>query len=137
MRRFTNARAAGVIANLGAPSGYPMPYSPRLLAAVSGSYTVPMSGDAALQFQGDYQYRDWCNSTFQSSLQQVIPVSNVLNLAANFVEERYEVGIFAHDLTNNHVITTINPNALPGFQPGAAVYYAELRVIALRARANF
>jgi iron complex outermembrane recepter protein len=134
---YTNARAAEFIANLGAPSGYPMPYSPRVLAAVTGSYTVPVRGDTALQFQGDYQYRDWSNSTFQPSLQQIIPASSVVNLAANFVADRYEIGIFVHDLTNNHVITTIDPNSLPGFQPGAAIYYAQPRTIGVRARVNF
>jgi iron complex outermembrane recepter protein len=134
---YTNARAAEVIANLGAPSGYPMPYSPRYLAAVTGSYTVPLTGEAALQFQGDYQYRDDSNSTFQPSLQQIIPASSVVNLAANLVTDRYEIGLFVHDLTNNHLITTIEPNGLPGVQPGGAVYYARPRTIGIRARVNF
>jgi len=134
---YTNARAAEYIPNLGAPSGYPMPYAPRFLAALTGTYTVPLSGGTALQLQGDYEYRDWSNSTFQPSLQQIVPASNVVNLAATFVAQRYEVGIFVHDLSNNHLITTISPNGLVGVQPGAAEYYAQPRTIGIRARVNF
>jgi iron complex outermembrane recepter protein len=134
---YTNARASGYIANLQAPSGYPLPYSPRVLAAVTASYTIPLSGDTDLQLQGDWQYRDVSNSTFEPSLQQIVPASNVVDLAANYVADRFEIGVFVHDLSNNHVITTIIPNSFTGLQPGNAVYYAQPRTIGVRARVNF
>jgi iron complex outermembrane recepter protein len=134
---YNNARAAEAIPNLGAPSGYPMPYSPRFLAAVSGSYSVPLAAATSLQFQGDYEYRDISNATFQPALQETIPASNIVNLAANYISSRYEVGLFVHDLTNNRLVTTINPNTLPGVQPGAGVYYARPRTIGIRVRVNF
>jgi outer membrane receptor protein involved in Fe transport len=134
---YTDATAAAPIFNLSAPAGESVPYFPKYILNGSVQYRLPLPGDSSLLFEADDQYRGETYSDFDPSIRRRIPASNVVNTAVTYDVGRWEVGLYARNLTNEHVVTTAVANQNGPLQPGDAYYYAPPRIVGLRVRVDF
>ena len=134
---YTDASAAAPIANLSAPAGAPVPYFPKYIGNASAQYNLPLEGERSITFEGDDQYRSDTYNDFDPLLRREVPASNVINASITLMTGRWELGMYARNLTDRHVVTSIATNTNGPIQPGDVYYYAPPRIIGLRARVNF
>ena len=134
---YTDASAAEPVPNLGAVKGDPVPYFPKYIASASAQYKVPLANAQSLSFQLNGQYRSSSVSNFSPLSRVDMPSSTVLNAAFTYARERWEVGLFGHNLTNEHVMTSAAINTFGPLQPGDVRYYARPRTVGLRVRVGF
>lgn len=134
---YTDAAAAAPIANLSAPEGAPVPYFPKYILNGSAQYTWPLAGERTLVMELDNQYRSATYNSFQPSIRREIPASDVVNAAITFMTGRWELGLYARNLGDRRVVTSIVTNTIGPVQPGDVYYYAPPRIVGLRARVTF
>jgi iron complex outermembrane recepter protein len=134
---YTDATAAAPIANLSAPEGAPVPYFPKYILNGSAQYTWPLAGERTLVMELDNQYRSATYNSFEPSIRRDIPASDVINAAITLMTGRWEFGLYARNLTDRQVVTSIATNTIGPAQPGDVYYYAPPRIIGVRARVAF
>jgi iron complex outermembrane receptor protein len=134
---YTNAQSAQAIPNLSAGKGDPVPYFPQYIAAASGQYRIPIGSAQNLTFELNAQYRSSTYNNFSPLERVQIPGSTVLNSGLTFTRDNWEVGVFGHNLTNEHVVTAADINTFGPLQPGDIRYYARPRTLGLRVRLSF
>ncbi len=135
---FTDAVASGTIPDLDAPDGARVPYFPRTIATLDGTYEIQLPvGHLALA--ADYNYRSEIGTEFDtaSSLYRSIPATRVLNASATWVMANMEWSLFGQNLTNGRIVSAISPNGYAPFQPGDVLYLGRPRTIGLRSRLSF
>jgi len=134
---YTDATAAEAIPNLSATEGDPVPYFPKYIAALSGQYRIPIGNAQNLTLELNAQYRSSTYNNFSPLERVEIPGSTVLNSGLTFTKDNWEAGVFAHNLTNEHVVTAADINTFGAIQPGDIRYYARPRTVGLRIRRSF
>lgn len=134
---YTDATAAQAIPNLDAAKGDQVPYFPRYIASASLQYDYPLGEGQDLLFQFNGQFRSASFNDFNPSQRLKLPGSSVLNAALTYIRDKWEVGLFARNLTDEHVATSASKNNFGPFQPGDAYYFARPRTIGIRARVSF
>ena len=134
---YTNARSAQAIPNLSAAKGDPVPYFPQYIAAASAQYRIPVGSAQNLIFELNAQYRSSTYNNFSPLERVQIPGSTVLNSGLTFTKDNWEIGVFGHNLTNEHVVTSADINTFGPLQPGDLRYYARPRTLGLRVRLSF
>ena len=134
---YTDATAAEPIPNLSATKGDPVPYFPKYIASASAQYKVPLADAQSVAFQLNGQYRSSSFSNFSPLSRVELPGSTVLNAAFTYTHGKWEAGLFAHNLTNEHIVTSAAINNFGPLQPGDVRYYARPRTIGLRVRIGF
>jgi outer membrane receptor protein involved in Fe transport len=134
---YTDAAAAQAIPNLSATEGDPVPYFPKYIASASGQYRIPFGSAQNLTFELNAQYRSSTYNNFSPLERVEIPGSTVLNSGLTFTKGNWEVGIFGHNLTDQHVVTAADINTFGPLQPGNIRYYARPRTLGLRVRLSF
>jgi outer membrane receptor protein involved in Fe transport len=135
---FTDAVASTVIPDLDAPAGARVPYFPRSIATLDGTYEISLpAGQLALA--ADYNYRSQVGTEFDtaSSLYRSIPASRVLNAATTWVVENTEWSLFGQNIINERIVCAISPDVYRPFQPGDVLYLGRPRTIGLRAKVSF
>jgi len=135
---FTNAVASGAIPDLDAPAGARVPYFPRTIATLDGTYEFSLPA-GHLVLAADYNYRSQVGTEFDtaSSLYRSIPATRVLNAAPTWVVENMELSLYGQNIINERIVSAISPDVYRPFQPGDALYLGRPRTIGLRARVSF
>ena len=67
----------------------------------------------------------------------MVPASNALNAAVTYYLKRFEVSVFADNLTNEATIYDIAAQPYGVFQPGDNEALARPRTVGVRLRASF
>jgi iron complex outermembrane receptor protein len=150
---YNDAKANGDIPTVGAFDGDKTPYFPDWTASAAFFYDKPV-GDGTLHLQASYQYRGKEQTTFDSSATTikngvltrtgpsasfaVIPTSENVSASLAYDIGRYEVGVYANNITNDAKITNIGrATYYKIYQAGDRVTYARPRTIGVRIKATF
>ena len=135
---FTNAVASGPIPDLDAPDGARVPYFPRIIATLDGTYEVSLPA-GRLALAADYNYRSQVGTEFDtaSTLYRSIPSTRVLNAAATWVIAPMGYTLYGQNIANERIVSAISPNGYAPFQPGDVLYLGRPRTIGLKARVSF
>lgn len=134
---YTDASTAAPIANLSAPEGAPVPYFPKYILNGSAQYNWPLVGERTLVIELDNQYRSATYNSFEPSIRRDVPASDLINGAITLMTGRWEFGLYARNLTDRQVVTSIATDTIGPAQPGDVYYYAPPRIIGVRARVAF
>jgi iron complex outermembrane receptor protein len=134
---LTDAVTDSSMPAIGAIAGDRVPLFPRVIADLSGKYSIPLSG-GKLVLSADYTRRTDTDTEFNTSLpqNQVIPASNFLNADVSYVDDSWSVGIFATNLTNDLRISSIYAYGTVS-QPGLSETIGRPRSLGLRVRKSF
>jgi iron complex outermembrane receptor protein len=118
---YTDAKANGSIANLNAADGDRAPYFPRTIATAMAEYSIEV-GRGKVIFGTDFTYRSNAYTQFSPGdpLYREIPCSKMLNITANYKRDRWSVGLFATNLTNDRQVSLVEGNVYAPYQPGDA-----------------
>lgn len=134
---YTDASAAQAIPNLSAQKGDEVPYFPKYIASGSAQYRIPLGAQQSLTSQLSLEYRSSSFDNFSPLTRLELPSSTVLNGAMTYARNNWEVGLFGHNLTNEHVVTSSVINTFGEFQPGNVRYFARPRTVGVRLRVGF
>ncbi len=135
---YNDAYASTAITNLDAPAGTRAPFAPAYMASVTGTYDRKLY-DHDLQFSFNYSYKGCFTNEFDQAQGafRVVPASNALNAAVTYYLKRFEVSVFADNLTNEATIYDIAAQPYGVFQPGDNEALARPRTVGVRLRASF
>ena len=116
---FTDAAASGAIANLSAADGDRVPYFPRTILTLSGDYGIPLA-QGKIVLAADYTYRSNASTEFSplNKLYREIPASKMLNASIGYVSARWSASVYGTNLTNDHLVSFVDPNSFGKYQPG-------------------
>jgi outer membrane receptor protein involved in Fe transport len=127
---FTDALTSEAIPNLDAGKAAQVPYSPREILRVSVGYRrqLPIG---ILSLQADYDYRSAEGTEFDagSALFRKILDTRVANVTGTWTVGTTTMTLYVRNLTNTQIVTGINPNGYPPFQPGDTVYLGRPRSV--------
>ena len=135
---FTDAAANGPIDNLGAADGGRTPYFPRVIASLSGNYDIPL-GAGKIGLSADYTYRSNAFTEFSAlnRLYREIPDSKMLNASIGYVAGRWSATLYGTNLTDDHLVSTVQANTFPGVQPGDLQFWGRPRTIGVHLHFEF
>ncbi len=135
---FTDAVASGAIPDLDARGGARVPYFPRTIVTLDGTYELALPAGHLL-LAADDNYRSQMGTEFDtaSSLYRSIPATRVLNAATSWVIGNVDWDLYGQNLLNERIVSAISPDVYSPFQPGDAQYLGRPRTIGLRARVSF
>ncbi len=97
---YTDAALAINSPDLNAPAGTPVPYAPKWNLSLSGRYSRPILDATNGFIQLDYLYVDPSTSDFNPVNSIPQPAHNNLNLRVGVENDRWQVALFAENLTN-------------------------------------
>jgi iron complex outermembrane receptor protein len=120
------------------PAGSRAPYSPRVAATATASYSIPLAGTDEVAISASYAYRGEAYTNFAPAQggYEEIPSSNTLNASISYKTRGYEVGLFGTNLTNGANISDVTANTI-AIQPGDTLYMVRPRTVGLRVTARF
>jgi iron complex outermembrane receptor protein len=135
---YTDARANGPITNLGATSGESVPYFPKTILDLSGDYDIPLQR-GKIFLSVDYTYRSDSFTEFNPAnpLYREIPVWKMLNASVGYKTSRWSAELYGTNLTNNHLVSLVVANSLPGVQPGDEQFWGRPLTVGVHLHFDF
>jgi outer membrane receptor protein involved in Fe transport len=133
---FTDARANGPIVNVDALDGDRVPYFPRVIATAGITESIPVPA-ANILLHADYTYRSNAYTTFNvDNLEyREVPPSQRFNATITYEHTSWAVGLYGTNLTNNLLVSAVEPSTFGKVQPGCAGWVSR-RSTASRVRAS-
>src|SRR5690606_36384929 len=135
---YTEAQTNGPIDDLNARDGARVPYFPKFMASLQGSYTWETRfGDLLLQ--ADFTHRDSVGTEFDTlaPAYRTIPANDVLNASLTLQQERMTWTLYGRNLTDERIVTAIAANNYGAAQPGDLVYLGRLLTVGQKAGFRF
>ena len=135
---YTHAVANGDIENINAKDGDRAPFSPEWMGSFNAEYVVNLANQDYMRFRLDYQYHGSSGTRFDrpSPRYRELPSYTNLDLSAGYVADRWEVSLFARNVTNEEQVSLVFPNDL-GTYPGDRYSLLRPRTIGLRTALRF
>jgi outer membrane receptor protein involved in Fe transport len=135
---YTNAFADGAIPNAPAASGDRVPFFPRTIISAGADYVTHLPV-GRIKWSVDYTYRSNAFTEFSpdNPLQREIPASVNLNGSINYLLRQWEFAVYGTNLTNNLLVSEVQPNLYPGLQPGDEFFVGRPRTIGVHVRRSF
>lgn len=108
---YTDAKTREAIAAVGARAGDRLPYAPRWAGALTADYQVPVAGEIKPTIGGGIRYTSsrqayYSLATATNPGDLRLPGYTLFDLRAGLRKGRYEVSVFAENVTDKHVILT-------------------------------
>ncbi len=135
---LTDAKAQGAIPEVQAVDGDRTPFFPKTIASVIADYAIPLQS-GTLTFSSDYTYRSSSLNNFGAANPEArqIPSSKFLNASLSYETNRWSIGVFGTNLTNDRLVTAINTNHFAPFQPGDLFSLGRPRTFGVNARLSY
>jgi len=136
---YTNATANGQIPNLVAQDGDRTPFFPKTIVTVNGEYAFRLQQSARLILAADYTYRSNAFTAFNAAdpTYAEIPSSTLVNGSLTYQRDRWSVGIYGTNLTNNHLVSSVVKNQYAPYQPGDTQYWGRPRTLGVHFHIDF
>jgi len=136
---YTNATANGAIPNLVAQDGDRTPFFPKTIVSVNGEYAFRLQQSARLILAADYTYRSNAFTAFNPAdpTYAEIPSSTLVNGSLTYQRDRWSVGVYGTNLTNNHLVSSVVKNLYAPYQPGDTQYWGRPRTVGVHFHIDF
>lgn len=135
---YTHAVANGDIRNISARDGDRAPFSPQWMGAFNAEYVLGLSNQDHLRVRLDYQYHGSSGTRFDTSnrLYREIPSYSNVDLSVGYSADRWDVSLFARNMTNAYQVSLVQPNDLRTY-PDDRYALLRPRTIGLRTAIRF